>query len=125
MLTVQVCFTVTLPSVKLRDAGTGSGVPSAATDRTSNVCAPRERLYPVSGLVHGANCRASNRHSKVGLPIGLSNVNVGRVPVRPLGPDRIRVPSNDVPAGGGGWRSGFAAEPVLRTTAQLSKLLAQ
>ena len=43
MLTVHVSRVVILPSVKLRDAGVGSGVPPLSIARTSNVCAPLAR----------------------------------------------------------------------------------
>jgi hypothetical protein len=82
-------------TVKDALAGVASVFPAASLARTWNVCGPSPNAGGVSGDVHGANAAESMLHSKLAVPSGDENWNVGvESAIFPLGAE-----SSDVSGG--------------------------
>jgi hypothetical protein len=64
-------------TVKLREAGVESTLPTGSVPRTSNVCAPSASDAVVSGEEQEAQTAPSTRHSKVDPASLAEKVNVG------------------------------------------------
>ena len=107
-------------TVKLRDAGVGSTLPTRSVARTSKVWAPSASDEVVSGVEHEPHAPPSTRHSNVEPTWSAENSNVGVTSlVGPEGPLSIVVCGaavSTVNAHDAGVESTFPAGSVARTS---------
>ncbi len=82
----------TVSTVKLRDGGAVSTLPTESNERTLKVCAPSASVGAVNGDSHGANAPESIAHSKLSPPPSALKLKSGDGSlVGPEGPESMDV----------------------------------